>query len=238
MRKSKTMRAAMILLVLVLITSCFVGSTFAKYVATASSTANARVAYWGFESPTSVAFDLFDVTDDTGIIKEVGKIAPGSSNEVTFKFVSAKKTDVAPEVAYRVRIDTNNSVPPSYSYGGGLEGVIIWYITKDGVTSEYATWKDFTKAIGALDGDGGSSTGWANYAPGQELPDILKGDEVTIGWRWPFEKQVTGGNGLPTADAGTDATDTYIGNLGGTTAGDIKLVINMTVEQIDNYYGP
>ena len=48
MKKSKTMRAASFLLVLTLMTSCFVGSTFAKYTTTATGTDTARVARWGF----------------------------------------------------------------------------------------------------------------------------------------------------------------------------------------------
>lgn len=45
MRKNKAMRTAALLLVLVLMTSCFVGGTFAKYTTTASGSESARVAY-------------------------------------------------------------------------------------------------------------------------------------------------------------------------------------------------
>ena len=46
-RNSKLMRASGILLVLTLITSCFVGVTFAKYVSEDEITDKARVAKWG-----------------------------------------------------------------------------------------------------------------------------------------------------------------------------------------------
>ena len=42
MKKTKLMRAALLLLVLTLITSCFVGGTFAKYTTSAEGSDTAR----------------------------------------------------------------------------------------------------------------------------------------------------------------------------------------------------
>ena len=49
MKKTKLMRAALLLLVLTLITSCFVGGTFAKYTTSEKGSDTARVAKWGVE---------------------------------------------------------------------------------------------------------------------------------------------------------------------------------------------
>jgi len=49
MTKNRTMRVAALLLVLTLITSCFVGGTFAKYTTTKTATAEASVAKWSFD---------------------------------------------------------------------------------------------------------------------------------------------------------------------------------------------
>ena len=46
-KKNWTLRAAVLMLALVLITSCFVGGTFAKYVTGGSGTDSARVAKFG-----------------------------------------------------------------------------------------------------------------------------------------------------------------------------------------------
>ncbi len=46
-KKNRTLRAAVLMLALVLITSCFVGGTFAKYVTSGEAGDNARVAKWG-----------------------------------------------------------------------------------------------------------------------------------------------------------------------------------------------
>ena len=45
-KKNRTLRAAVLMLALVLITSCFVGGTFAKYVTSGEAGDNARVAKW------------------------------------------------------------------------------------------------------------------------------------------------------------------------------------------------
>ena len=47
MKKNWTMKLAGLLLALTMITACFVGSTFAKYVTRAQGEAEARVAKWG-----------------------------------------------------------------------------------------------------------------------------------------------------------------------------------------------
>ena len=49
MRKNKMMRAASALMVAVLLTTCTISGTFAKYVTTASGNDTARVAKWGVQ---------------------------------------------------------------------------------------------------------------------------------------------------------------------------------------------
>lgn len=230
MRKSKTMRAAMILLVLVLITSCFVGSTFAKYVATASASSTARVAYWGFNSTETVELGLFDF-EDAGILDgETNLIAPGSEHEIELKLVpKVENADKAPEVAYKVQIDTNNSVSPTYDTFGGTDGRIEWHITVGDETTTYTTWSAFIKGIGALDGN---ASGYGSYAPGEKAPILFGGDNtVKIGWKWVFEKYDTNSPYMLLTE--NDATDTLTGNKALTSYGNVKLNINITVEQLN-----
>ena len=47
MKKNRAMRIAALLLVLTMMTSCFVGGTFAKYTTKGTGTDSARVAHWG-----------------------------------------------------------------------------------------------------------------------------------------------------------------------------------------------
>ena len=53
MKKNSTMRIAALLLVLTLMTSCFVGGTFAKYTTSGHISDTARVAKWGVTITTS-----------------------------------------------------------------------------------------------------------------------------------------------------------------------------------------
>ena len=69
MKKNKTMRLASGLLVAVLLTTCAISGTFAKYVSDATNSDTARVAKWSIEvegeeigvaGDPVVAFDLFE----------------------------------------------------------------------------------------------------------------------------------------------------------------------------------
>ena len=229
MKKNKTMRAAALLLAFTLITSCFVGNTFAKYTASGSASSAARVAYWGFDTTETVELGLFDF-EDSGIFNgEENLIAPGSGNEVELKIAPAiKDANKAPEVDYSVNINTNNSVPPVYDYFGGIDGLVDWYIVVNGEKTTYDTWTKFIKGIGALDGN---ASGAQKYEANTKA-DILYGnaeEPIKIGWTWAFN------DAGPDLDAALakDAADTLTGNKALTTYGQVKLQINITVEQVN-----
>ena len=102
------MRLASALLVLTLLTTCAISSTFAKYVTKAEGSDKARVAYWGFDQPAETTIDLFD--GEYTNVKASGEvdgfsnvIAPGTSKSTTFAFgyTNYKTNEItAPEVAY------------------------------------------------------------------------------------------------------------------------------------------
>lgn len=93
-RNNKLMKASGVLLVLTLITSCFVGGTLAKYVSEGEGKDSARVAKWGVK---------VDVTGDNAFAKEYGKddvnvslgstpensVASAGSESVTFTWNSS-----------------------------------------------------------------------------------------------------------------------------------------------------
>jgi len=237
MRKNKTMTVASVLLILTLITSCVVGGTFAKYVSTASASSQARVAYWGFNTTKETELGLFDF-EDSGIIEnDEGLIAPGSGNEITLSLVAANDSTKAPEVDYVLRFGLSGN-PPAYAFlgspypdvddmdwpMGGVDGLLEWYITVGDTTTTYKTWKEFQKGVGALDGAGDHYTQGTVYQAG-ELPDILKGEEIKIGWKWPFENSYEG--------ISFDGHDTAAGNKALTTYGKFDITISVTVEQLD-----
>lgn len=91
MKKNWYLRIAGLMLALAMITSCFVGSTFAKYVTRAEGSDNARVAKWGIVL-TAAGTPLFDTeyetTDDKGytglsVLSQNGDkvVAPGTTKD-------------------------------------------------------------------------------------------------------------------------------------------------------------
>lgn len=220
MKKNKMMRLASILLVCVLLTTSVIGGTFAKYVTTAGGSDSARVAHWGFEATTENTLkNLFNTNSDTGILSSDktadGKqlIAPGSTGTVTFTFVNESDATTAPEVAYKITVDTNGSSDLSDE----LEAALVFKLDN----GADMTWTELLAAIEALSGD---ASGSKEYAAGTAVPAAFGVDkDHTITWTWAFER------------TGMDATDTAMGNKLIAALETLTLQINVTVEQIDTY---
>ena len=68
MRENKTLKLALVLLVAVVLTTCTISGTFAKYVSSSEGSDTARVAKWdlklnGEAWADTVEFDLFTYAD-------------------------------------------------------------------------------------------------------------------------------------------------------------------------------
>ncbi len=226
MRKTKTMRAAALLLALTLITSCFVGGTFAKYVTSTTGNDSARVAYWGFDQVATTTIDLFATSyNNTQSEDSKGILAPGNSDSTTFAFgYTNYKTNeiVAPEVAYTFTVDVAVT---------GLEGEtadtdaldanqnFTWTLQKG--NEEATSYQTVAELIAAIEALAGENDGSKDYTAGQLPTAFTSADEVyTIGWNWAF---------YTSADA--DATDTAMGNA--QDLDDLTLTITITAEQKD-----
>ncbi|MGM9640089.1 MAG: hypothetical protein ACI3V3_01830 [Faecousia sp.] len=218
MKKNRTMRVSTLLLALTLITSCFVGGTFAKYTTTTGDTVTARVANWGFERTNMITLDsLFSnsyvkngatgnavkASDDTTLL-----IAPGTTGSVSFQFKYDETAKNAPEVAYTFTVDTDGSKCSL------VDGVLVWSL--DGEVCGTGTFDELLADIEALSGD---ASGTKEYAP-NTLPDAFGTDDTehTISWTWAF-------------DESQDARDTGLGNAN--TLGDVTVAITITATQID-----
>lgn len=214
MKKNRAMRVAAMLLVLVMMTSCFVGGTFAKYTTSKDTSATARVAHWGFNAAETVTFALFDTSDDTGIqtIEGTNLIAPGSTNTIDFTLVNAD-AETAPEVAYKITVDTTGTTA---TLSEELEEALTF--TLDNKT--YDTWAELVTAVKTLSGD---VSGSKEYAAGTAVPDALaNGKTHSIGWTWAFERN-------------DDAGDTSLGNNAIDELEQLTLAIKITVDQLDTY---
>lgn len=221
MKKNTMMRIASVLLIAVLMTTCVISGTFAKYITSDSGTDAVRVAKWGFEATeNSIVLDqLFKTAYVNNEVNGAADIvAPGTENEITFSFAydTTSNTIAAPEVAYTFAIDctitgTNTNLDDSANF---------WW-TLDGVKCE-----DNAALIAAVKALAGEADGSADYAP-NTLPEAFYGNPIdgaaehTIGWVWDFE----GTDG--------DASDTALGNAD--VLENIVVTITITATQLDSY---
>lgn len=216
MRKNKMMRAASGLLVAVLLTTCIISGTFAKYTSSATGNDTARVARWGFNDTTSILLtDLFKTAYDKNVNGEADVIAPGTTNSADFAFKYSGGQN-APEVAYTLKIDTTGS---KCSEDIKKNTNIVWYLDNEACTAteNKTSWDVLLEKINALDGD-------EEYEAG-ELPDAFnKTSNHTVKWEWKFDKDQEGATDL-------DTKDTEMGNKSDLDS--VTLKISITAEQVD-----
>ena len=168
MKKNTMMRVASALLVAVLLTTCAISGTFAKYVSSAETSDTARVARWGWGS-TDIQIDLFDGEYDGTVDSENGDnvIAPGTSKTGTLSWVAADS--FKPEVDYELTFAVDATIPAD------IEAELDWTLSLDGgsTTQNYTTFEALEAALEAHEIAGEASTA---------APTI----NVQIGWVWAF----------------------------------------------------
>lgn len=237
MSRNRLMKASAFLLVSTMATSCFVGSTFAKYVSEGEGKDSARVAKWGVEVKVTgdgfkTTYGKDDVTssvrEDTVISSNQEKVvAPGTKG--TFGGVEITGT---PEVA--VKVITTATVD--------LSG---WNVASAGEFYCPLVFKVGNTTINGLDYSSSTAGGEGSFenaikkaiedATTQELEagtDLSTvGKNITYSWEWPFE----GATG--TATNQDDELDTLLGNnaADGDTSNDpkIDITVKTTVTQIN-----
>lgn len=206
MKKNNVMRIASALLVAVLLTTCAISGTFAKYTTNFSGNSAARVAKWGFTDPTNVTFDLFADTYNDGAIasletddqgNKVNVIAPGASGEFSITLVQAEDA-AATEVAYAFNVD----IAAEDSTDEALLNKIVWSFNG----TDDLTFEQLQSAINELDGE---------YLPG-DAPDVTT---IEISWEWVFE-----------VDSATNADDTELGQAG---TADVSITFTFSATQIE-----
>ena len=222
MKKNKIMRLASALLVLTLMTTCAISSTFAKYTTSTTGGDKARVAYWGFDQGADTTIGLFDsnytnVTSSGEVDGFSNVIAPGTEDTAEFAFgYTNYKTNAikAPEVTYTFTVTPTITgdydeldANPSFK----------WTLKKpnDAKATEYQTVAALLADIEKLSGD---DSGSKTYQPG-ELPDAFTSadEKYTIGWKWDYN--------------GNDDKDTTLGNS--QTLENVTFNITITATQVD-----
>ncbi len=159
MKKNKMMRIASVLLVAVLLSTCAISGTFAKYTSEATATAIATVAKWDVKLEDkafneTITFDFTETWTDTDTDSDgknhvvAKKLAPGTAGSFDLKVTNDSEVDAK----FYMTFDFTGlaAIPLEYSY------------EVDGVA--------YTPAVDS----------WINIAMGNSAV-------VTVTWEWPFE---------------------------------------------------
>lgn len=218
MKKNRMMRVASGLLVAVLLTTCVISGTFAKYVTTGSGTDSARVAKFGveitaadvmFNDSYKDGFTTYNATEEGDAItvqastEDTNVVAPGTNGALAGFAVTGK-----PEVDVRVTYE-----PTLELTGWTVDGADYCpiEITVGGQT--FKSVNDVAKLKEDVEAAIIAKT--ADYDANTDLSEV--DDDVVVSWTWAYE-----GN--------DDEKDTALGDAAAAT---IKLTIKTTITQID-----
>lgn len=238
------MRVAGLLLALVLVTSCFVGGTFAKYVTSGHGNDSARAAMFGVTVTATGSDGVFakEYASDTAgyegntVVAKAGVrykvVAPGtkSSDDAPLAVTLAGTPEVAVKVTYEAGVvmlqhweDKNGNFycPLIFTITNGTNTTTV-STAKEGINSAEAFENAIKNAIENVS---------ATYEPNTNLATAT-GHELKVTWEWPFETGATAEE-----RAANNERDTYLGNqaVGGRaeTTPAVTLGVTATVTQVD-----
>lgn len=188
MKKNKMMRIASVLLVAVLLSTCAISGTFAKYTTSDTKSSSARVAKWDIDfaanddTTKEFKFDLFNtIKDNDGTSTETDVkegtdekiIAPGTSGSFTISLKNLSEVTAQYAIEYTV---TNTA------------GIPVLFSTDE------TTWKSTIDAVTATDAT-------------KLQMNATAATNITIYWKWPFTAE----------DPNTDEKDTNLGKADAAT---------------------
>lgn len=234
MKRNRWMRAGGLLVVLTLITSCFVGGTFAKYVTENEGMDTARVAKWGvvvtvtgdgFKTSYGKDYAYSNVEGDTVISSTEEKVvAPGTKGTFGGVEITGK-----PEVA--VKIETTADVDLSgWNVADGDEFYCPLVFT---IGDKTINGLDYSKSTAGGEGsfenaikDAIQKATTKEVEANTDLTEI--GENITYSWEWPFE------NATGDVANQSDELDTKLGNNAANgNAPTVSITVKTTVTQID-----
>ena len=224
MKKNKMMRIASVLLVAVLLSTCAIFGTFAKYTTEVSSSDQARVAKWGFNT-ASINFENLFAESYTNVANgstDTAIIAPGTNGKVAFIFENNSTTN-APEVKYSFKLSTDGSAcHDAIQKDANIKWALVESadaatVEADLTSAEWGTWTALIAELEALDGN-------KDYEAGA-IPDMVD-TEYTILWNWSFSNTDDGNDN-------NNYNDTDLGNMAATEDLVVTLKITITATQLD-----
>lgn len=220
MKKNKMMRIASVLLVAVILTTCAISGTFAKYVTSGNGSDSARVAKFGVTvNGTADTFKKTYAKDDTSstlaantVVSTEDVVAPGTSGSMAAFTITG-----TPEVAVRVEFEGTLELGDKWADSASAYYCPIEVTVGDTTFkgNDYDSVDLFENAVNAK-----IATYSKDYEANTDLSSI-GANAPAISWKWAFE-----GN--------DDAKDTYLGDQAAEgNAATISLDVTATVTQID-----
>ena len=229
MKKNTMMRMASVLLIAVLMSTCAISGTFAKYVTSDSGFDTARVAKFGV-AVEAKNFGMFKTdyktdasgatfTGDYSVSSSTGDklLAPGTSG--SFADIAITGT---PEVAVDVAIVATVEVSGKWIVAGDFYCPVVVTVGTEKISGlDYTSADAFAKAIKAkIDGKS------KQYAPNTDLGAIYNNTtNLDLAWDWAFEGAA--------GSKQTDENDTKLGNIAVAEDLTIFIGVSITVTQID-----
>lgn len=219
MKKNWTMRVGVALVALTLITSCFVGGTFAKYTTAGTGTDSARVARFGVTVTANGNMFTDEYANADNSVTVVGRggakvVAPGTRGDMASMTLHGEP-EVDVKVTYKATVElSNNWEDAEGNFYFPLDIIVNGReVELSGATSKDAVISAVANAINNY-----SKT----YKAGTNLSTSTVGAEsLAISWEWDFE-----GN--------DDVKDTFLGDQANKgNAGRITIGVKTTVTQVD-----
>ncbi|MBQ4054995.1 MAG: hypothetical protein IJD17_04715 [Clostridia bacterium] len=233
MKKNTMMRVASALLVAVLLTTCAISGTFAKYVTSADATDSARVAKFGVEvtangSTFAEAYDSnnnevatvvsssWDLAIDDS---EDNVVAPGTKGDMV-SMVLKGKPEVDVKVSYVADIEISDNWVEDVEGDNDPDFYFPIIVTINGAAysaegTGCATADAFEAYLEAKIAEYSKE-----YNANTDLATV-GADALDISWEWPFE-------------AGNDKEDTWLGDQAAAdNAATFSIAVTTTVTQID-----
>lgn len=225
-RHFKSMRASMILMILVLVTSCIVAGTYAKYVSSKTVNNTARVAKFGvtIEGGDEAFFQSYESggklrTSSISVLStdEKNVVAPGT--EGTMKLIKVSgKPEVSVKVEFKGKLSIKNwQVTNEQETEEFYCPIIITVGEREFDGTEYqdavSFEKDVNDAIPLISKEYDVNEGdfeWSEF--NEEIPNIS--------WKWIFDRE-------------NEEYDNYDTQLGDKADATITLTVTATVTQLD-----
>lgn len=233
-KNGKTLRVAGLLLALVLVTSCFVGGTFAKYVTSGTGTDSARVAKFGVEiTATGTMFAKEYDTDDDNVKATIAKsvvssdesklVAPGTKGNM----VSMTMTGT-PEVAVNVKCEATEVKLENWTREDGTFYCPLKFTIKGVEGNVHISGLDYNSAATLQNAIKNEIATYSVNYPAKTTLSEKNTAALGVSWEWAFA-DATG-----TMANQSDVDDTYLGKQAATaTAATVSLTVKTTVTQID-----